>query len=260
TLANAHSADQRSAARLEPRPPRSSPVFSQNFRESQCRRAEATGKCPAVHRQRVCRALYPRAPALRLIVLPTAFSFMSPHTPHSSLHTPHFTLLTSHSSLHTPHFSLLTSHFSLLTSHFSLLTSHCLLPTAYCLLPTAYCLLPTACFLLPTACFLLSRAANGSLKCVWHPGPKPARGVGSALQGSLPAGFRPAAHCCFRPAAHCCFRPAAHCFFRPAAHCSSARSATDVAPPAARILRPCSASVHTGRHPACPAGPGVRRR
>jgi len=36
TLANAHSADQRSAARQQPRPPRSSPVFSQNFRESQC--------------------------------------------------------------------------------------------------------------------------------------------------------------------------------------------------------------------------------
>jgi hypothetical protein len=35
TLANAHSADQRSAARLEPRRPKSSPVFSQDFRESQ---------------------------------------------------------------------------------------------------------------------------------------------------------------------------------------------------------------------------------
>jgi hypothetical protein len=35
TLANAHSADQRSAARQEPRPPRSSPVSSQNFRGSQ---------------------------------------------------------------------------------------------------------------------------------------------------------------------------------------------------------------------------------
>ncbi|MEY3174605.1 MAG: hypothetical protein RLZZ436_2519 [Planctomycetota bacterium] len=35
TLAIAHSVDQRSAARQEPRPPRSSPVFSQNFREPQ---------------------------------------------------------------------------------------------------------------------------------------------------------------------------------------------------------------------------------
>jgi hypothetical protein len=35
THAHSHSADQRSAARQEPRPPRSSPAFSQNFRESQ---------------------------------------------------------------------------------------------------------------------------------------------------------------------------------------------------------------------------------
>ncbi|MEY3173146.1 MAG: hypothetical protein RLZZ436_1060, partial [Planctomycetota bacterium] len=41
TLANAHSADQRSAARQEPRPPRFSPVFSQNFREPHRHQAAA---------------------------------------------------------------------------------------------------------------------------------------------------------------------------------------------------------------------------
>jgi hypothetical protein len=74
--------------------------------------AEATGcvshprahSCPP-RQQRVARALYPRATALRLIALPYGGSSPS-----------HFSLLTSH-------FSLLTSHFSLLTSHFSLLTS-----------------------------------------------------------------------------------------------------------------------------------------
>ncbi|MEY3175370.1 MAG: hypothetical protein RLZZ436_3284, partial [Planctomycetota bacterium] len=36
-------------------------------------------------------------------------------------------------------------------------------------------------------------------------------------QGTLPAGFRPAAQCCCRPAAQCCFRPAAQCCCRSAA-------------------------------------------
>jgi hypothetical protein len=41
TLSIAHSADQCSAARQEPRHPRSSPVFSKNFREAQCHWASA---------------------------------------------------------------------------------------------------------------------------------------------------------------------------------------------------------------------------
>jgi hypothetical protein len=51
TLANAHSADQRSAARQEPRPPRSSPVFSQNFRESQCHWPSAGRTTATCHQQ-----------------------------------------------------------------------------------------------------------------------------------------------------------------------------------------------------------------
>jgi hypothetical protein len=51
TLANAHSADQRSAARQEPRPPRSSPVFSQNFREGQCHWPSAGWTTATCHQQ-----------------------------------------------------------------------------------------------------------------------------------------------------------------------------------------------------------------
>jgi hypothetical protein len=51
TLANAHSADQRSAARQEPRSPRSSPVFLQNFRESQCHWPSAGRTAATCHQQ-----------------------------------------------------------------------------------------------------------------------------------------------------------------------------------------------------------------
>ncbi|MEY3175118.1 MAG: hypothetical protein RLZZ436_3032 [Planctomycetota bacterium] len=75
TLANAHSADQRSAARLEPRRPKSSP-FSQNFREYQghwapARRLIAFSLLTSHFRlSSRAKALYPRAPALRLSALP----------------------------------------------------------------------------------------------------------------------------------------------------------------------------------------------
>ncbi|MEY3172312.1 MAG: hypothetical protein RLZZ436_225 [Planctomycetota bacterium] len=101
TLANAHSADQRSAARLEPRPPRSSTVFSQNFRESQCHWVTARG-CVfapwcARRRQRVASTLYPQAAARRLIA-----------------------------------FSLLTSHFLLLSTFYSLRPRAASRPAAHC--------------------------------------------------------------------------------------------------------------------------------
>jgi hypothetical protein len=51
TLASVHSADQRSAARQEPRPSRSSPVFSQNFRESQCNWPSAGWTTAPCHQQ-----------------------------------------------------------------------------------------------------------------------------------------------------------------------------------------------------------------